>query len=787
MFRNFLVVALRNLFRNRLYSITNVLGLSIGIACSILILLWVFDELSYDNFHPNGDRLHLVMVRTTFDGKVHAWNSLPLPTYKALQTEHSNILHTAITDRGGEHLLTVGEKKIVMNGMAVSEQFLDMFRFPLIYGNKTNILDDISSVIITESTAKALFGDEDAMGQIIRIDDKREMKVAGVLKDIPNNSSLEFDFLIPWRNKLQDVPWINETADKWIGYSMPVYIEINDATRKADVEEGIKDLLKDHGMTDMDPELFLYPMERWRLYSTFDNGVEKGGLIDYVQLFSLIAVFIIVIACINFINLSTARSEKRAKEVGIRKSVGSTRYNVIMQFISESIIISIIAYIIALLITQLVLPLYNNLVEKQLFIDFQSWNFWVFSIIVILVTGIISGSYPAFYLSSFKPVKVLKGKIQIGRNATIPRKILVTIQFSFSIFLIISTIIIFSQIQHLKNRHLGYEQANLITVELNDELKANYSVIKDELLKTGEVEAVTVSNSPITRIYYNSFMEWPGKPEDIMVAFAGITCDHNYVRTMGIKILEGRDFSEDFVSDSSAIIVNKAGLEAMNLEDPIGTELVIGSVRRKLIGIADNVLIESPYHPVRPLYMVMGELEGFLSLRIKENEDLQASLKTIEKVFNEYNSAYPFEFTFVDVEFNEKFKTIDMTQRLANLFTLLTIIITGLGLFGLAAYTTEQRTKEIGIRKVMGASVLGIITMISRDISRLVIIAFVLSAPLAWWLLNTYLDRYPVRMDIPFWIFPATGVIALIFALTIVISQALRAAHTNPSISLRDE
>jgi ABC-type antimicrobial peptide transport system permease subunit len=727
------------------------------------------------------------MVNTTFDDKIHTWTSLPLPTYLALQTEHSNILHSTITDRGGEHLLTVGEKKIIMNGMAVSEQFLEIFKFPLIHGNASNILDDISSIVITESTAKALFGEDDAMDQIIRIDDKREMKVAGILKDVPDNSSLEFDFLIPWSNKLQDVPWIKHIADKWIGYSMPVYIELNDAARKTDVEEGIKNLLKDNGMEDMDPVLFLYPMARWRLYSTFVDGVEKGGLNDYVQLFSLIAVFIIVIACINFINLSTARSENRAKEVGIRKSVGSSRYNIVAQFISESMLISIIAYIFALLITQLALPLYNNLVEKELFINFQSWSFWVFSIIIILITGIISGSYPAFYLSSFKPVKVLKGKIQVGRNATMPRKVLVTVQFSFSIFLIISTIIIFRQIQHLKNRHMGYDQANLITMELNDELKANYRVIKNELLKTGEVEAVTISDSPMTRIYNNSFMEWPGKPEDIMVAFGGITCDYDYTRTMGIKILEGRDFSRDFVSDSTAIIVNKAGLEAMNLEDPIGTELVTGGVRRTLIGIADDVLMESPYHEVRPLYMVMGELNGFLSLRIKKTEDLQASLKTIENVFNQYNSAYPFEYTFADIEFNEKFKTINMTQRLANLFTLLTIIITGLGLFGLAAYTTEQRTKEIGIRKVMGATVLGIITLISKDISRLVVIAFALSAPLAWWLLNSYLERYPIRMDIPFWIFPVTGLIALFFALSIVISQALRAAHRNPSVSLRDE
>ncbi len=787
MFKNIFIVALRNLIRNKLYSLTNIIGLSIGISCTILILLWIFDEISYDRFHSNGDQLYQVMVNTDFDNVIHTWNSLPLPTYSALQTENSNIIHAAITDRGGEHLLAVGEKKIIMNGMAVSEQFLDMFKFPIIHGDVANILDDISSIVITESVAKALFGEENAMDQIILVDDKKEMKIAGILKDIPNNSSIDFDFLLPWKYTVQNVPWIRESEDKWIGYSMPVYVELNDAASKTDVESSIKNMLQDYGMEDMQPELFLYPMHRWRLYSTFESGVEKGGLSVYVQLFSLIAVFIIVIACINFINLSTARSEKRAKEVGIRKSVGSTRNNLIIQFISESMITSIIAYIISLLITQLALPFYNNMVEKELVIDFQSWTFWAFSIIIVSITGMISGSYPAFYLSSFKPVKVLKGKVQMGRNANVPRKVLVTVQFAFSILLIIGTVVIYKQMQMVKKRNLGYEQANLITIEFNDELKTNFKVIKDELLKTGEVESVAISNSPITRIYNNSFLEWPGKPEDIMVAFASIACDYDYIETMGIKVLEGRGFSEDFISDSTAIIVNKAGLEAMNLEDPIGTELVLGNQKRKLIGIVDNVLMESPYHDVRPLFMIMGELNGFLSLRIKETDNLQASLQTIENVFNKYNSAYPFEFTFADVEFQEKFKTIDMAQRLTSLFALLTIIITGLGLFGLAAYTTEQRTKEIGIRKVMGATVLSILTLISKDISRLVILAFVISAPLAWWFLNSYLDRYPVRIDIQFWIFPLIGLFALVFALFIVTSQAIRAAHTNPAVTLKDE
>jgi len=537
----------------------------------------------------------------------------------------------------------------------------------------------------------------------------------------------------------------------------------------------------------MKPALFLYPMNRWRLHSIFDNGKEKGGLSDFVQLFSLIAVFIIVIACINFINLSTARSEKRAKEVGIRKSVGSNRLNLVTQFIAESMIISFIAFILAVFIAEMALPFYNNLVEKELFIDYRSWIFWLFSITMVCVAGLISGSYPAFYLSSFKPIKVLKGKVQVGRNANLPRKVLVTLQFGFSILLIIGTIVIYQQIQLVKNRHLGYEQANLISVELNDELSKNYQVLKNELLQSGIVEATTISDCPITKVMNNQFLSWPGKPDDSEVAFANIRCRYDYTKTMGIQMLDGRDFSENFISDSTAIIVNKAGLDLMQLDDPIGVEIDLGWTKRTIIGITDDVLMESPYHDVRPMFMLLGDSYGVMSIRIKETEDLQASLKTIGEVFNTYNSAYPFEYTFTDVAFQKKFSTINMSSKLASLFATLTIIITGLGLFGLAAYTAEQRTKEIGVRKVMGATVLSIIKLISMEFTRLVILAFLLAAPLAWWLLNLYLERYPVRVDIQFWVFLFTGLFVLVFSLSIIISQALQAAHTNPANSLRNE
>ncbi|HMR58093.1 MAG TPA: FtsX-like permease family protein, partial [Cyclobacteriaceae bacterium] len=447
-------------------------------------------------------------------------------------------------------------------------------------------------------------------------------------------------------------------------------------------------------------------MQRWRLFSNFENGIETGGMNDYVQMFTIIAIFILIIACINFMNLATARSERRAREVGVRKSVGSKRGELIFQFIGESTFIALLAFVVAILMAQLLLPYYNGLVDKKLFIDYTSSQFWMFSLLIILITGIVSGSYPAFYLSAFQPAKVLKGKASTGKGASTPRKVLVTLQFGFSILLIIGTIVIYQQIQLVKGRELGYEQENLIAVSYNNEVRKNYRPIKLELLNTGVVESVTRANSEITDINSNNFLGWPGKPEELRVIFTTIVTEYDYAKTMGIKVLEGRDFSEEFKSDSLAILVNKAGIEVMGLkENVIGTELDLWGQKRKLIGVVDDVLMGSPYQPVKPMFMVLQDWGGSVSIRLKKTNDLQASINSVKAVFEKYAPAYPFEYRFADQEFQKKFTTINLTSTLASLFATLTIVITGLGLFGLAAFTAEQRTKEIGIRKVMGASV----------------------------------------------------------------------------------
>lgn len=789
MFKNYFLVTVRNLFKNGFYSFINIAGLATGIMCSILILLWVFDETSFDKFLPKSDRLYQVWIRANFDNKVASWTSVPLPTYEAMKTADSHIKRAVVTDWGGDHLLTVGDNRLTKRGYYASEEFLEAFEFPLVQGQATQVMDDPRSIIITEGTAKALFGNEDPMNKVIRLNNEEDLKVTGVLRNLPSNSTFRFDFLMTWKFREQISDWVRRNTTNWGNYSFQVFVELNDPADQQVVESRIRGMLQEHGEKDTKPEFFLYPMLRWRLHSSFDdNGKENGGMNDYVQLFTIIAIFILIIACINFMNLATARSERRAREVGIRKSVGSRRTELVLQFIGESTFISFVAFVIAVLLAQLALPYYNQMVEKKLFIDYLSGDFWIFALGLILITGLVSGSYPAFYLSSFQPVKVLKGKPTIGKGASMPRKILVTIQFGVSILLIIGTIVIYQQIQLVKGRELGYDQENLMAVNYTNEVKKNYRAIKLDLLATGVVEAVTKSNSTITDINSNNFLGWPGKPEELRVIFTTIATEYDWTKTMGIKVLEGRDFSEDFKSDTAAILINKAALQLMNLKDPIGTELDLWGGKRKLIGIVDDVLMGSPYDPVKPMFAILDpEWIDAVTVRLKKTTDLPASISAVKAVFEKHAPAYPFEYRFADVEFQKKFTTINLTSQLASLFATLTILITGLGLFGLASFTAEQRTKEIGIRKVLGATVPSLVRMISKDFSILVIVSFAIWAPLAWWLLTIYLERYAIRVPIAWWVFPLTGILALGFALAIVSTQALRAAHTNPVNSLRSE
>ncbi len=788
MLRNFFLVTIRNLRRNSLYSLINISGLSIGIVCSVLILLWVENETTYDQFIPKFDRLHQVMIHAEFDNKINTWQSVPLPTYRALKTADSRIKNTCVAGWGSTRLLTVGEKRLIRPGYYVSDEFLTMFEFPLIHGTADQVLKEPNSIVITASLAKSLFPDGDPLGKIIKMEDEHLMQVTGILADIPGNSTFQFDYLTPWKHREQVSEWVRRNTTNWGNYSFQVFVELFEADQRTEASGAIGNLLTENGEDDLPRRLFLHPMGKWRLYSNFENGVETGGRSDFVRLFSIIATFILIIACINFMNLATARSEKRAREVGIRKSLGSKRGQLISQFLGESLFIATIAFVAAIILCEIALPFYNDLVEKQLHINYQSTEFWALAIGLILLTGLVSGSYPALFLSSFNTVRTLKGSVKLGKGASTPRKVLVVIQFSVSMLLIIGTVIIFRQINLVENRELGYSQENLVQIEYTEDLGKHYPTLKEELLQSGLVEGVTRSNSPITRIFSNNFVGWPGKPESQRVSFVTISAGYDYLQTMDIDLLMGRDFDRSYALDSQAIIVNKAALDIMQLENPIGTNLDLWGDQRKLIGVIDNVLMGSPYESVRPMFIYLNpDWINYITVRLKRSNHLPETLTEIGAIFDQYNPAYPFEYEFVDKDFQEKFVTIQLTKRLATVFSLLALFITGLGLFGLASYTAEQRIKEIGIRKVLGATVSGLITLISKDFSKLVLIAFAVATPMSWLLMDQYLDRYTVRVPIEWWIFPIAGTVALVFALLIVSNHARKAALTNPVKSLRNE
>jgi len=755
----------------------------------------VADELTFDTYFSKHNTIYQVKQNSKVDSGISTRPFIPLPLFEILQQQDSRIKNAAITINQTA-LLTVGDRKITKNGLDVSESFLEIFDFQMIYGNLETALTNPRSIVLTQSTAKALFGTDDALGKMVqvKIENDEELKVTGIIADPPNNISFRVDFLLPFTYFEATSVWVQYAKNNWNNNAFFTYVELQPGVDKADVDNTIRDLIKKHHPEGSEREIFLHGMNRWRLHNNFENGKESGGLITYVQLFSGIAIFILIIACINFMNLATARSEHRAREVGIRKSVGSNRKQLILQFLGESIMISAIAFILSIVLVELTLPLYNIFINKQLTINYASPLLWSLGIGLVLVTGLLAGSYPAFYLSSFKPIKVLKGKLVAGKNASVPRQVMVTLQFGFSILLIIGTIVIYKQIQYLKGRELGYDRENLMMVWSTSDIEKNFAPLKQELVNTGAAVSVCKSNSPITNIFASSPVDsWPGMLPGQRVEVTNIATEYDYTKTMGIRMLQGRDFSENFKSDTAAIILNKTAVETLNLTEPIGQTIQMWGSQWNIIGVMDDVLMGSGSTQIGPLVMTMDPTwSSTITVRLPnqlqgESSNLAASLKKVEDVFKKYNPDYPFEYRFADEEFEKKFTSMNMISDLAASFTVLAIFITCLGLFGMAAFSAEQRTKEIGIRKVMGASVASLMILLTKDFSRLVIIAFVITSPIAWYATTDFLKQYSLRIEVPLWVFPLAGLVALVLTILIVSTQALRAAKANPSQSLRSE
>jgi len=788
MFKNYLIVAWRNLVRNPVYSSINIIGLSIGIATGLLILLWVQDELSFDSFHSNVDHLYAVEMNGNVGNEIRTWSSVPALVYDELKNQPTLFRRVAITNEGRDPcLLSVGENRLNRTGRFVSESFLEMFRFPLIHGDPTVALDDRNSIVLTASLAKSLFGDADPINQQVTINNNYVVRVTGILQDLPVNSTLQFDYLLTFSLFESIKPWIRECRYDPDCQAFKNFVELEDNVSADDINREIKDIIKKHTAW-LNPEIFLYPMSRWHLHGEFENGKENSNdREDYVFYFTLIAIGVLSIASVNYMNLSTARSERRAREVGIRKIAGSQRSQLIIQFLRESVLTVAIAFAVALTFVQLLLPIFNTLVNKSLSIRYGHPYIWAFSISLVLVLGMISGSYPAFYLSSFKPVEVLKGTMKRGAKSVRPREVLVVSQFAFSIFLLIGSVVIYQQFHYASQRDLGYIQGNAITIPNNDGLKKTYPAIKNALLATNVVASSTKSNSPITEVYESNFM-FPNGGSDLenKIDIVNIYAEYDYLKTMGIQLIAGRDFSKDIMSDSSAVILNQSAAALLGLKNPMGTKVNIAGAESELIGITEDVLMDSPYLPIEPMYIVLETkwaqqtTPQNITVRFNEGVDLQAAVQTTENVFKKLNPLYPFEYSFVDEDFNRKFQIITTTARLMTVFSVMAILIACLGLFGLASFTAERRTREFGIRKILGAGVLDLVELMSWNFIRLVFLSLVIATPIAWWILSHYLERYPYHISLDWTIFPIIGGLILLLTLLVVATQAVKVAMGNP-------
>jgi putative ABC transport system permease protein len=796
MLENYFKVGFRNLRKNTGYSIINIGGLAAGMAVAILIGLWVYDELSFDKYHANYDYIAQVYQSQTSNGRVGTGPSVPRPLEMVLRNQYgSDFTYLSMSSWTDEHLLTVGENKFTKNGSFVQVDFPKMFSLKMKYGVIDGLRDQ-SSIMLSASTALAIFGDKDPINQSMLIDGKLDVKVTGVYEDLPANTTMaEQDFLSSWELDVAAEPWRQRAIDQWGNNSFQMFAQIAPGVTFEQVTQKIIKV-KAIGKPEearFNPEIILYPMRDWHLRNDWKNGRIVGGRIQMVWLFGIIGVFVVLLACINFMNLSTARSEKRAKEVGIRMTIGSVRRQLIAQFLSESFLVVLLSFLFALLIVALSFPAFNNLADKHMTVGWSNPIFWLIGIGFVVLTSLLAGSYPALYLSSFQPVKILKGSFKAGKLASLPRKVLVVMQFTISVTLIIGTIVVYNQIQFAKNRPLGYDQNGLIMIqEKSPDFIGKHDVMKNELTSAGAADHFAEASSPLTGIWSNNGgFSWEGKDPAVDGEFATIWVTHDYGRAIGWTVKKGRDFSREFASDSTGIIINEAAEKFIGKENIVGETINWGNNGKyHVIGVASDMVMGNPYRPVRPgIYFLNNKNNSmeWMIMKLNPSRSTSESLTTMEGIFKKNIPSAAFDYKFVDETYGKKFAAEERVGKLATVFATLAIIISCLGLFGLASFVTEQRTKEIGVRKVMGASVRSLWRMLSKDFVVLVTISCLIAVPTSMYLLQDWLTKFEYRTEISWWVLAISCLGALIVTITTVSYQAVKAALMNPVNSLRSE
>jgi predicted permease len=785
MFKNYFKITLRNIVKNKTTSFINILGLSIGMAAAIFIFEWTQNELSYDQFHNNKDNLYKVWNRTAANtsGPINCWPAMASPVGPALKQQFPEVKATARVDGPNERLLNYLNKDIVVSEMAADKSFLNMFTFPLLKGNPEHAMDDVNSVVLTATTAKKVFNTDDPINKIVKINGET-FKVTGIMEDLPGNTEFKFDCIIP----LMGADAFDAFA--WSNHEFLTYVELQPGVQVETINQKIKNIVLQHA-PDARVEIFLQPSRQWHLYSNFENGEVSGGRIETVRLLFIIACLILLIACINFMNLGTAQSENRAKEVGVRKAIGATKSLLIKQFLSESLFVTLIAGVIALLLVQLCLPAFNQLVGKQLVIDYANPVFWFTSAGFILVTGLLAGSYPAFFLSAFRPVKVLKGVFKDKSKSVSPRRMLVIIQFTVAIVLITSTLIIYQQISYVQQRENGYNKNNLVQLRMTGDIEKNYALIKNELLSSGAAVSVCQTGLPITMDNGSGVgFQWGDmNPDQKGIPFSEFATTGNFVNTMGVNLISGRDIDlTEYPSDSSAILINEQAAALVGFKDPIGQIIKSGSRDYTIVGVVKNFINGSPYQRIDPMIIFGSKYwHHNMAFRLNGQNAVAGNLKLAGEIFKKYNPNYPFTYQFADEEYNQKFADEINAVRLSGIFAGLTIFISCLGLFGLAAYMAENKSKEIGIRKVLGASVYSIVQLFTKEFAALVMVAIIIAVPVGWWVMSNWLQDFSYRINISWLIFIIAGATAIIISVLTVSFQAIKAALANPVKSLRTE
>jgi putative ABC transport system permease protein len=791
MIKNYLKVAWRNLVKNRAHSFINVISLSFGMTVAMLIGLWIWSELSFDHYHKNYQNIVRVMQNQTMNGETSTLKAMPIPA--AYQLRHlygGDFKYVILSSWTNPHLVSFKDKNLSITGNFMEPEAPDMLTLKMLSGSRS-ALKDPASILLSASVAKAVFGNSSPVDKMVKLD-ALDLKVAGVYEDLPANTTFNnLSFIAPWAQYVRTED-LKQAEGDWNHNSFQIFAQIAGSADMAAVSSKIKNIKFDNQDGDgkrMKPGIFLYPMNRWHLYSEFKNGVNVGGDIKYVWLFGIIGVFVLALACINFMNLTTARSEKRAREVGIRKALGSMRLQLILQFLSESLLMSLLAFVVSLFLIQLSLPFFNDLSGKQMSILWTDPLFWMSGIGFAIISGLFAGSYPAFYLSSFKPVKVLKGAFRPGSLASLPRKALVVTQFTFSVVMIIGTIVVFRQVQFVKNRPVGYSRAGLIMLRpYSENLHAHFESFRNDLIEAGAITEMAESGNQITRgSRTSSGLKWNGKAPDMNDEFATFAVSAQYGKTIGWQLKDGRDFSKTSVAGQFGLVLNESAVKYMGLKDPVGQVINWNDKNYTVLGVTKDMVVESPYEPIKPTIFYPTTGAGIVNIRINPKTSTANALSIIQAAYKKYAPGEPFDYKFVDEEYAAKFTNEERIGKLASSFSVLAIFISCLGLFGMASFMAEQRTKEIGVRKVLGASVFKLWGMLSKDFVLLVIISLVIAIPVAYYAMYKWLLNYQYHTKIAWWIFALTAIGAITITLLTVSYQSIQAALANPVKSLRSE